>query len=61
MHARRRPHDVKHVKILSNGEFFALVGGESYATLDELVEFYMANPRMVWCCTQYGKILPFRA
>ncbi|KAK0394530.1 hypothetical protein QR680_000793 [Steinernema hermaphroditum] len=35
---------VTHVKIQNNGDFLDLFGGEMFASLHELVQFYMENP-----------------
>lgn len=32
-----------HIKIQNTGDFFDLYGGEKFATLSELVQFYMEN------------------
>ena len=32
-----------HIKIQSQGEYYDLYGGEKFATLPELVEYYMEN------------------
>lgn len=32
-----------HIKIQNNGDFFDLYGGEKFATLSELVQYYMEN------------------
>lgn len=39
----RRGTDVTHIKIQNNGEFLDLYGGEKFATLSELVQYYMEN------------------
>lgn len=39
----RRGKEVTHIKIQNNGEFLDLYGGEKFATLSELVQFYMDN------------------
>ena len=39
----RRRDEVTHIKIQNNGEFYDLYGGEKFATLSELVQFYMEN------------------
>ncbi|KAL0839912.1 hypothetical protein ABMA28_016529 [Loxostege sticticalis] len=39
----RRGNEVTHIKIQNNGEFLDLYGGEKFATLSELVQFYMDN------------------
>lgn len=35
---------ITHVRIQNQGEFYDLYGGETFATLGELVQFYMDNP-----------------
>ncbi|XP_075972361.1 protein tyrosine phosphatase non-receptor type corkscrew [Anticarsia gemmatalis] len=39
----RRGNEVTHIKIQNNGEFLDLYGGEKFATLSELVQYYMDN------------------
>uniref|UniRef100_A0A1Q3FV66 protein-tyrosine-phosphatase n=1 Tax=Culex tarsalis TaxID=7177 RepID=A0A1Q3FV66_CULTA len=39
----RRAKEVTHIKIQNNGDFFDLYGGEKFATLSELVQYYMEN------------------
>ncbi|XP_032511880.1 tyrosine-protein phosphatase corkscrew [Danaus plexippus] len=39
----RRGTAITHIKIQNNGEFLDLYGGEKFATLSELVQFYMDN------------------
>ncbi|XP_061395366.1 tyrosine-protein phosphatase corkscrew-like isoform X1 [Musca vetustissima] len=39
----RRGQEVTHIKIQNNGDFFDLYGGEKFATLPELVQYYMEN------------------
>ncbi|XP_021705061.1 tyrosine-protein phosphatase corkscrew isoform X2 [Aedes aegypti] len=39
----RRGKEVTHIKIQNNGDFFDLYGGEKFATLSELVQYYMEN------------------
>ncbi|CAG9563393.1 unnamed protein product [Danaus chrysippus] len=39
----RRGTEITHIKIQNNGEFLDLYGGEKFATLSELVQFYMDN------------------
>lgn len=39
----RRNSQVTHIKIQNNGDFFDLYGGEKFATLSELVQYYMGN------------------
>lgn len=36
----RRGDDVTHIKIQNTGDFYDLYGGEKFATLAELVQFY---------------------
>lgn len=36
----RRGNEITHVKIQSTEEYFDLYGGEKFATLAELVEYY---------------------
>ncbi len=33
-----------HIKIKNSGDYYDLYGGEKFATLGELVSFYMENP-----------------
>ena len=40
----RREDDVTHIKIQSTGDYYDLYGGEKFATLSELVMYYMENP-----------------
>ncbi|XP_052820621.1 tyrosine-protein phosphatase non-receptor type 11-like isoform X1 [Mya arenaria] len=39
----RRSGEVTHIKIQNTGDFYDLYGGEKFATLAELVQFYMEN------------------
>lgn len=39
----RRNGQVTHIKIQNNGDFFDLYGGEKFATLSELVQYYIEN------------------
>ncbi|XP_014258399.1 tyrosine-protein phosphatase corkscrew isoform X3 [Cimex lectularius] len=39
----RRNNEVTHIKIQNTGDFYDLYGGEKFATLSELVQFYMEN------------------
>lgn len=39
----RRGAEVTHIKIQHTDEFYDLYGGEKFATLSELVEFYRLN------------------
>ena len=34
---------VTHIKIQNTGDFYDLYGGEKFATLSELVQYYMEN------------------
>nr|XP_023021149.1 tyrosine-protein phosphatase non-receptor type 11-like [Leptinotarsa decemlineata] len=40
----RRNGEVTHIKIQNSGDFYDLYGGEKFATLSELVQYYMENP-----------------
>ena len=40
---RRKNGSVTHIKIQNTGDFYDLYGGEKFATLSELVQFYMEN------------------
>jgi hypothetical protein len=35
---------VTHIKIQNSGDYYDLYGGEKFATLGELIGFYMDNP-----------------
>ena len=35
--------DVRHIKIQNKGDFYDLYGGEKFATLSELVQYYTEN------------------
>eukprot|EP01137_Pigoraptor_chileana_P004641 Opistho-2@46561 len=39
----RRAHDCTHVKIQNSGDYYDLYGGEKFASLSELVQYYMEN------------------
>ena len=39
----RRNGEVTHIKIQNMGDFYDLYGGEKFATLAELVQYYMDN------------------
>lgn len=39
--AIRRNGEVTHIKIQNSGDFYDLYGGEKFATLSELVQYYM--------------------
>lgn len=39
----RRGDEVTHIKIQNSGDYYDLYGGEKFATLGELVGFYMEN------------------
>ncbi|KAK9685455.1 SH2 domain [Popillia japonica] len=38
-----RNGEVTHIKIQNSGDFYDLYGGEKFATLSELVQYYMEN------------------
>lgn len=40
----RRGKEVTHIKIQNTGDFYDLYGGEKFATLGELVAYYIENP-----------------
>ena len=40
----RRDGEVTHIKIQNTGDFYDLYGGEKFATLSELIQFYTENP-----------------
>ena len=40
----RRNGQITHIKIQNSGDFYDLFGGEKFATLSELVQYYMENP-----------------
>jgi len=35
---------VTHIKIQNTGDFYDLYGGEKFATLSELIQYYTENP-----------------
>jgi len=39
----RRGSEVTHVKIQNTGDFYDLYGGEKFASLSELIEYYTEN------------------
>ena len=39
----RRGENITHIKIQNTGDFYDLYGGEKFATLSELVQFYTEN------------------
>ena len=39
----RRNGQITHIKIQNTGDFYDLYGGEKFATLSELVQYYMEN------------------
>ena len=43
-HYYRRGNEVTHVRIQNQGEFYDLYGGEKFASLAELVQYYLENP-----------------
>ncbi|XP_031558481.1 tyrosine-protein phosphatase non-receptor type 11-like [Actinia tenebrosa] len=40
----RRNGEVTHIKIQNSGDYYDLYGGEKFATLSELVQYYTENP-----------------
>uniref|UniRef100_A0A1X7UMB9 protein-tyrosine-phosphatase n=1 Tax=Amphimedon queenslandica TaxID=400682 RepID=A0A1X7UMB9_AMPQE len=40
----RREHDVTHIRIQNQGDYYDLYGGEKFATLAELIQYYTENP-----------------
>lgn len=40
----RRDGEVTHIKIQNTGDFYDLYGGEKFATLSELIQYYTENP-----------------
>lgn len=40
---RRRAGEITHIKIQNTGECYCLHGGDKFATLGELVQFYQEN------------------
>lgn len=40
----RRDKDVTHIRIQNQGDFYDLYGGETFATLSELIQYYTENP-----------------
>ncbi|XP_032236419.1 tyrosine-protein phosphatase non-receptor type 11 [Nematostella vectensis] len=40
----RRNGDVTHIKIQNTGDYYDLYGGEKFATLSELIQYYTENP-----------------
>lgn len=40
----RRGDDVTHIRIQNQGDFYDLYGGEKFATLAELIQYYTENP-----------------
>ena len=40
----RRDGEVTHIKIQNTGDFYDLYGGETFATLSELIQYYTENP-----------------
>lgn len=39
----RRGDSITHIKIQNTGDYYDLYGGEKFATLSELVQFYTEN------------------
>ena len=42
----RRNGEVTHIKIQNTGDSYDLYGGETFATLSELVQYYMENQQL---------------
>ncbi len=40
----RRGSEVTHVRIQNQGDYYDLYGGEKFATLSELIQYYTENP-----------------
>ena len=40
----KRAVDVTHIRIQNTGDFYDLYGGEKFATLAELIQYYTENP-----------------
>ena len=40
----RQGNDVVHIKVQNTGDYYDLYGGERFATLEKLVNFYVENP-----------------
>lgn len=40
----RRTKDVTHIRIQNSGDYYDLYGGETFATLSELIQYYTENP-----------------
>ena len=45
--SKRRGQEVTHIKIQNMGDFYDLYGGEKFATLSELVQYYTENEGQV--------------
>ena len=43
----RRGSEIAHIKIQNTGDFYDLYGGEKFATLSELVQYYSQNEGQV--------------
>ena len=43
MNTCRRDSEITHIKIQNSGDYYDLYGGEKFATLGELVSYYMEN------------------
>lgn len=39
----RRGNEVTHIKIQNTGDYYDLYGGEKFASLTELIEYYTEN------------------
>lgn len=43
----RRGNEVTHIKIQNTGDYYDLYGGEKFASLSELIEYYTDNPGLL--------------
>jgi tyrosine-protein phosphatase non-receptor type 11 len=43
-HSSRRADKVTHIKIQNTGDYYDLYGGEKFASLSELIQYYLDNP-----------------
>ena len=39
---------MRHIRVMGTGECYSLLTGESYATVNELIDHYMGNRGLVW-------------
>lgn len=45
-HLFRRGDAVTHIKVQNSGDFYDLYGGDKFASLAELVQFYSGEPEI---------------